>query len=107
MQVDITKKNGNKYLIFDDSVNGEKGLLRKYIELWDGIKNKIKAIIVGQKFSYKKDYMQIKFNLGNDLPLNKSLNFHAVAITVRSVFEKDDELYPQFYVDDLFYLVFV
>ena len=107
MQVDITKKNENKYLIFHDSVNEKKGLLKTYIELWDGIKSKIKAINGGQKFSYEKDYMQIKFNLDNDLPLNKSLKFHVMAIIVRFVFEKDDKLYPQFYLDDLFYLVFV
>ena len=38
------EKNGNKYLIFDDSANGNKGLLKKYADVWDGIKNEIKAI---------------------------------------------------------------
>ena len=40
----IEEKNGNKYLIFDDSVNENKGLLNKYANVWDGIKNEIKAI---------------------------------------------------------------
>ena len=39
----IEEKNGNKYLIFDDSVNENKGLLKKYADVWDGIKNEIKA----------------------------------------------------------------
>ena len=34
----IEEKNGNKYLIFDDSVNENKGLLKKYGDVWDVIK---------------------------------------------------------------------
>ena len=42
MQTDILKKkNGNKYFIFDDSVNESKELLKKYADVLDGIKNKI------------------------------------------------------------------
>ena len=40
----IEEKNGNKYLIFDDSVNENKELLRKYASVWGGIKNEIKMI---------------------------------------------------------------
>ena len=43
MQVDILKKK-YKYLIFDDSVNVKKALLKKYADVWDGIKNEMKAI---------------------------------------------------------------
>ena len=45
----IEEKNGNKYLIFDDSVNENKKLLKKYADVWDGIKNEIKAINGGKK----------------------------------------------------------
>ena len=38
------EKNGNKYLIFDDSVDENKEVLKKYADVWNGIKNKIKAI---------------------------------------------------------------
>ena len=34
------EENGNKYLVFD-SAGGNEKVLKKYIELWDGIKNKI------------------------------------------------------------------
>ena len=40
----IEERNGDKYLIFDDSVNENKGLLNKYANVWDGIKNEVKAI---------------------------------------------------------------
>ena len=39
----IEEKNGNKYLIFD-SVDENKEVLKKYADVWDGIKNKTKAI---------------------------------------------------------------
>ena len=45
----IEEKNGNKYLIFDDSVNENKALLKKYADVWDGINNEIKAINGGKK----------------------------------------------------------
>ena len=35
----IEERNGNKYLIFD-SVDENKEVLRKYAEVWDGIKKK-------------------------------------------------------------------
>ena len=50
----IEEKNGNKQLIFDDSVNGNKDLLKKYAGVWDGIKTKIKAIMVVKKLLRKR-----------------------------------------------------
>ena len=51
----IEEKNGNKYLIFDDSVNENKGLLKKYADVWDGIKNEIKTINGGKENDYGKE----------------------------------------------------
>ena len=73
-------------MIFDDSVNENKGLLKKYADVWDGIKNEIKTINGCKEDDYRKDYMKIKFNPDNDLPLNKSLKFQAMTIIIRSVF---------------------
>ena len=47
--------------------------------------------------------MKIKFNSDDDLPLNKLLKFHMVTITIRSVFEEDDKLYPQVFLDGTLY----
>ena len=99
----IEKKNENKYLIFDDSVNENKELLKKYADVWDGIKYKIKTINGGKENDYGKDYMKIKFNSDDDLPLNKPLKFHLMTITIRSVFEEDGKLYPQVFLDDTLY----
>ena len=99
----IEEKNGNKYLIFDDSVNENKGLLKKYADVWDGIKNEIKAINGGEENNYGKDYMKIKFNSDDDLPLSKPLKLHAMTIIIRSVFEEGGKLYPQVFLDDTLY----
>ena len=87
------EKGMNKYLIFD-STDENKELLKKYNDIWDGIKDKIKEVSSGE-CDYEKDYMKIKFNSDDDLPLNKPLKFHNMTITIRSVFEEDGKLYLQ------------
>ena len=47
--------------------------------------------------------MKIKFNSDDDLPLNKPLKFSLITINIRSVFEEDDKLYPQVFLDDALY----
>ena len=98
----IEEKNGNKYLIFD-SVDENKEVLKKYADVWDGIKNKIKAINGGKENDYGKDYMNIRFDSDDDLPLRKLLKFHVMTIIIRSVFEEDGKLYPQIFLDDTLY----
>ena len=95
------EKNGNKYLIFD-STDKNKELLKKYSDVWSGIKNKIKALNFGAH-DYEKDFMKIKFNSDDDLPLNKPLKFHMMTIIIRSVFEEDGKLYSQVFLDDALY----
>ena len=57
----------------------------------------------GKETDYEKDYMKIKFNSDDNLPLNKPLKFHLMTITIRSVFEEDGKLYPQVFLDDTLY----
>ena len=47
--------------------------------------------------------MEIKFNSDDDLPLNKSLKFCLMTITIRNGFEEDGKLYPQIFLDDALY----
>ena len=47
--------------------------------------------------------MKIKFNSDNNLPLNKTLKFHNMAIVIRSVFEEDGKFYPQVYLNECLY----
>ena len=95
------EKGVNKNLIFD-STDENKELLKKYNDVFNGIRDKIKEISSGE-CDYEKDYMKIKFNCGDNLPLNKPLKFHLMTITIRSVFEEDGKLYPQVFLDDSLY----
>ena len=79
-----------------------KELLKKYNDVFNGIRSKIKKIS-GDECDYEKDYMKIKFNSDDDLPLNKQLKFYNMVITIRSGFEEDGKLYPQVFLDDALY----
>ena len=96
----IEEKNVNKYLTFDSTDKNKE--LKKYQDVWSGIKNKIEAVSSGE-CDYEKDYMEIKFNSNEDLPLNKPLKFHAVTIIIRSILEEDGKLYLQDCLDDTLY----
>ena len=63
-----------------------KDYYKKYTDVWDEIKNEIKAINGGEENYYAKDYMRIKFSSDHDLQLNKPLNFHAMTRIIRSTF---------------------
>ena len=88
--------------MFFDSINENKELLKKYKDVFNGIRNKIKEIS-SDKCDYKKDFMKIKFNSDDKLPLNKPLKLYNMNITIRSVFEEGGKLYPQIFLDDTLY----
>ena len=97
----IEEKGVYKYLVFD-STDKNKELLKRYNDVWNEIKNKIKEVS-NSECDYEKDYMKIKFNSGDNLPLNKPLKFHLMTITIRPVFEEDGNFYPQLFLDDTLY----
>ena len=93
----------NKYLVFD-STDENKELLKKYNDVFNGIMDKIKEIS-NDECDYEKDYMKIKFNSDDNLPLNKTLYFHSITITIKSVFKEEGKLYPQVFLDDTLYVL--
>ena len=97
----IEEKGVNKYLVFD-STDENKELLKKYNDVFDGIRGKIKEVS-NDEYDYEKDYMNIKFNSDDDLPLKKPLKFHSMTITIGSVFEEDGKLYLKAFLDDTLY----
>ena len=97
----IEEKGMDNYLVFD-STDENKELLKKCNDVFNGIRDKIKELN-SNECDYEKDYMKIKFNLDDDLPLNKQLKFHNMTITITSVFEEDGKLYPQVFLDDTLY----
>ena len=77
-------------------------MLKKYIDVWDGIENSIEKIN-NKLGEYEKDFMKVKFNSDNSLSLNKTLKLHNMTIMVRSVFKEDDKYYPQAFLDECLY----
>ena len=68
-----------------------------------GIKSCIEKINNNKSGEYEKDYLKIKFNSDDKLPLNKQLKFLSVTIAVRSVFGDDGKYYSQQFLDDCLY----
>ena len=97
----IEEKDSNKCLVFD-STDENKELLKKYRDFFNGIMSKIREID-DDWLEYVKDYMKIKFNSDDELPLNKSLKFCLMTITIRCVFKEDNDLYSQVFRDDTLY----
>ena len=81
------EKNGRKYLVFYPT-DQHKEVLKKNSELWDGIKNETETINDGKKGEYGKDFMKIKFDTDDNLPLNKPLKLNLLTTIVRFVLKK-------------------
>ena len=53
--ISIEEKNVMKYLVLDD-IDENKEVLKKYEEVWEGIKKEIETINSGEKIEYGKDF---------------------------------------------------
>ena len=100
--VTLKKKNENKYLVLDD-VDENKEVSKKYKKVWGGIKNNIETINGGEKVEYRKESEKIRFESDDDLPMNKSMKLHFIAIIIRCVISKGCKFYPQLFLDDALY----
>ena len=97
----IEEKGVDKHFIFDP-IDENKKLVKKYNDVFNGIRGKIKKVN-SDDCSYEKDYTKINFNSDDSLPLNRPLNFINIIITIRYVFEEDGKIYPQVFLDDALY----
>ena len=88
-------------MVFDVR-DGNKKLLKRYDDVFNGIMSKVKKID-DDWLEYAKDYMKIKFSSDDNLPLNKPLKFYNITVTIRCAFSEDNKLYPQVFLDGAFY----
>ena len=100
----IEEKEESKYLNIA-STDSNSEVLKKYAEVWNGIKDKIEKVNGSKSEQYGKDYMKISFNSDDDLPLNKQLRFINLTIIVRTVFEENGKYYPQIFLGECLYVV--
>ena len=95
--------DGDKYPIIS-SENGD--IMKKYQEVFDGIKENIKKINdYSHPIKYDDNYMKIKFNTDDNISLNKIIYFPTITLIIRSVTQKDGKFYPQLFLDECLYEV--
>ena len=87
----------DKYLVVVSSLRNKK-IINALDKVWLSIKDKINP---GIKI---KDYDKFRFNSDIDLPVNMIIEFRSLLINVSCVIEKDNEYYPEIYLDDFSYV---
>ena len=89
--------SSDKYLVVASSVRN-KNIMSVLDMVWTSIKDKINP---GIKI---KDYDKFRFNFDIDLPLNTIIQFRSLLINVSCVIEKNNEYYPEIYLDECLYV---
>ena len=75
-----------KYLIISSK---KSDIMLKYQEVFDGIKEIIKKINdYSQPMKYDDNYLKIKFNTDDNIPLNKIIYIPTITIIIRSITQK-------------------
>ena len=89
-------RSSDKYLVVSSLHN--KNIISDIDAIWRSIENKINP---GIKI---KDYDKFRFNSDIDLPLNTIIEFRSLLININCVIEKDNEYYPEIYLDECSYV---
>ena len=77
-------------------------MLENYTEIFNEIADQIESII-DDKVKYHKDITRIKFKTNDDVVFNEMINIPVCVTVVSSVFNKNEEYYPQITLHDCFY----
>ena len=78
--------------------NESKEKIEKNEELWKKVRDLIRSITKNSN-GYDEKYMKIKFNLDNELPLNKTIEITTMIIVVRPVFHERNKYYVRVFLD--------
>ena len=70
----------------------------KYEELSTKIRDLIRSITKNSD-EYQENYIQIKFNSDDELPLNKTIQISSMAIVVRAIFLESNKYHPQYFLE--------
>ena len=89
--------SSDKYLVAVSSLRNEN-IINALDMVWSSIEDKINPAIK------IKDYDQFKSNSDIDLPVNTIIEFRSLLINVSCVIEKDNEYYPEIYLDECSYV---
>ena len=89
--------SSDKYLVVVRSLCN-KNIIDALNMVWSSIENKINP---GIKI---KDYDKFRFNSDVDLPVNTIIKFRSLLVNVSYIIEKDNEYYPEIYLDECSYV---
>ena len=95
--------NGNTYSTLVPT-NESKVKYKKYGELWSEIIDLIRSI-TKKSDDYDENYIKIKFDSDDNLPLNETIEIHIVTIVVRAVFHEYNIYYPQIFLNEHLYKI--
>ena len=89
--------SSDKYLVAVSSLRN-KNIMNALDMAWTSIEDKINSSIK------IKDYDKFRFNSNIDLPVNTIIEFRSLLINISCVIEKDNEYYPEIYLDECSYV---
>ena len=89
--------SSDKYLVVVSTLRN-KNIISALDMVWSSIENKISP---GIKI---KDYDKFRVNSDTDLPVNTITEFRSLLINVSCIIEKDNEYFPEIYLDDCSYV---
>ena len=99
--IEEIKGSRDKYLVVSMSVRN-KDIISVFDTVWGSIENKIEdKINPNLKI---KCYDKFRFNSDIDLPLDTLIEFRSLVINVSCVIEKDNEYYPEIYLNECLYV---
>ena len=89
--------SSDKYLVVLRSLRN-KNITSFLNKIWGSIEDQINPNIK------IKDCDKFRFNSDIDLPLNTTIEFRSLVINVNCIIEKDNEYYPEIYLDERLYV---
>ena len=95
--------SSDKYLVVSKNVHN-KNINSVLDTIWGSIENKIEDIINPNIKIKDYDKFRFRFNSDIDLPLDTTIEFLPLVINVSCVIEKDNEYYPEIYLNEYLYV---
>ena len=92
----------NRLIGYIEEIEGSSD---KYLVVFDSSRNKnIKSYLDNIWSSIEINYNKFRFNSDTDLPLNTIIEFRSILINVSCVIKKDNECYPETYLEECLYV---
>ena len=95
--IEEIKGSSDRYLVVSTK---NEIIINIFNKLWTFIENKIISDDSNKKI---KQYYKLRFDSDLYLPLDTLIEFHSLTIIVSCVIEKDNEYYPEIYLDTCLY----